>query len=45
MSLNVRKTEILWHLGKMLQDIMTIAIYDGHVFLIEDIKKLALFMC
>lgn len=42
MSLDVRKTEIL---RKILQDIMTIAIYDGHVFLMKDIKKLHVALC
>lgn len=42
--------QILWHLRKNLSDkvndIMTIRIYEGHMFLIKDIKKLAnLYAC
>jgi len=42
--------ETLWHFGKNLTDklkkILTIGIYDGHAFLIKDIKKLAkLYAC
>ena len=40
------KSETLWHLrknpfDKLLKNIMTIGIYDGHAFLIKDIGKLA----
>ena len=46
----VQNGEILWHLRKNLSDrvndIMKIRIYEGHAFLIKDIKKLAkLYAC